>query len=91
MRKATIRFFMSVCFYVCKYVFIYVCIYVCMYTCVCVRPSAWNNPVPTARIIIEFGILGFLENCGGSSTFFKILQVHRVRYMKVKKVNQFRY
>jgi len=39
-----------------------------------VRPFAWDNPGPTARIFIKFGILGFFENYRGISAFIKILQ-----------------
>jgi hypothetical protein len=32
------------------------------HACLCVCPSAWNNPAPTDRIFVKFGISVVFEN-----------------------------
>ena len=49
LRKATISFVMSACLFVCLSLYL------------SVRPSAWNNSVPTGRIFMKFDIWASFE------------------------------
>jgi hypothetical protein len=48
LRKVTINFIMCAC--------LSVCLSVCLCVCVSVRPSAWHNPAPIARIFMKVHI-----------------------------------
>jgi len=48
-----------------------------------VRPSVWNNSVPTGRIFMIFGILMLVEKLSRKINVIKIVQECAVLYMNV--------
>ena len=48
-----------------------------------VRPSVWNNSVPTGRIFMIFGILMLIEKLSRKINVIKIVQEYAVLYMNV--------